>query len=114
MADHTVPAGGGSAGVKRTHRHEGPKNHLLAFALSIVLTALAFLAVAYGIAEGVHMERWFILTFIVLLAFIQAAVQLIYWMHLKDKGHGFPRLFIAIGVGIAWLAIAAAVFWTWW
>ena len=33
--------------VKRGHAHEGPKNHVLAFALSIALTAFAFLAVYY-------------------------------------------------------------------
>lgn len=113
MTDHTIHSGGQSP-VKRSQRHEGPKNHLLAFVLSILLTAFAFLAVAYALAEDVHMERWFVLTFIVLLALIQAVLQLTYWMHMKDKGHEFPRLFIAMGFGIALTAIAAGLFWSWW
>jgi len=114
MTDHTIHANGSSS-VKRAHKHEGPKNHLLAFALSIVLTALAFLAVAYGVAEeDVHIERWFVLMFIVLLAFIQAVLQLVYWMHMKDKGHAFPRLFISMGFLIGMTVVAGGLLWSWW
>lgn len=114
MSDHTLHQTGGSSSVKPKHRHEGPKNHLLAFALSILLTGFSFIAVAYGIAEGTHMERWFVLSFIVILAIFQAIVQLTYWMHMKDKGHGWATLFICMGFFIALTAVISALFWIWW
>ena len=86
---------------------------MLAFALSIVLTALAFLAVAYTLEEGTHVQHWFVQMFIVFLAFFQAVIQLAFWMHMKDKGHGWPTVFIIMGVVVAFTAIASALFWVW-
>lgn len=96
--------------VKRGHAHEGPKNHVLAFALSIALTAFAFLAVYYSHV----LETWFVLTFIMLLAVIQAAIQAVFWMHLKDRGHLMQRIFLACGALVSAMAAVMAVYWVWW
>jgi cytochrome c oxidase subunit IV len=90
------------------HHHEGPRNHYLAFALSIVLTILAFAAV------NANLGRTFTIAFILLLALIQASFQLFFWMHMKDKGHFYAKVGIAFGFVIALTALAAAVYWMWW
>jgi cytochrome c oxidase subunit IV len=91
----------------RSH-HEGPRNHYVAFALSIVLTILAFAAV------NANLGKTFTLSFIVLLAIIQAAFQLFVWMHMKDKGHFYAKISIAFGAFIAFTALVSAVYWMWW
>lgn len=96
--------------VKRTKPHEGPRNHYLAFAMSIALTVMAFLAVIY---EHV-LEPWFLVSFIVLLAVVQAVIQAAYWMHLKDRGHLLQRVFLASGAIVAFTAIIMAIYWVWW
>ena len=117
MADHTLSHNESSSNVnaRRKHRHEGPKNHLLAFALSILLTAFAFVAVAYSLVEEeTHVEHWFVYFFIIALAIFQAVVQLAFWMHMKDKGHSWPIFGIAFGFFVALTAAAAGLLWSWW
>lgn len=94
-------------GNRRRH-HEGPKNHYLSFALSIVLTVLAFAAVAADIG------RTFTLLFIVTLAVVQVIFQLAFWMHMKDKGHFYAAVGIITGVFVALTGAAAAIYWMWW
>ncbi|MDF2722151.1 MAG: hypothetical protein K0Q59_1826 [Paenibacillus sp.] len=93
---------------KRRHAHEGPKNHYLSFALSIVLTILAFVVV-YA-----DMGRTFTLVFIVTLGIMQAIFQLAFWMHMKDRGHVYAIIGIAFGAIIALTAFAATIYWIWW
>ncbi|MFK7692191.1 cytochrome C oxidase subunit IV family protein [Paenibacillus sp. HJGM_3] len=103
MANHSP-----SGSENRRHVHEGPKNHFLAFALSIVLTILAFVVV------NAQMGRTFTLLFIVLLALIQAAFQFLFWMHAKDRGHVYAIVGITFGFTIALTGVAAVVYWIWW
>ncbi|MED1799424.1 cytochrome C oxidase subunit IV family protein [Brevibacillus porteri] len=89
-------------------KHEGPKRHLVAFIGSLVLTALAFIAVAYeAIPSG------FTVPFIVALAFVQAFFQLYVWMHMDQKGHEFARISIFAGLFVILLAIFVFIFWVW-
>jgi len=94
--------------VKRSKGHEGPRNHLITFAISIILTILAFAAVSIpGISKG------FVYTLLVLMAILQVIVQLGFWMHLKDRGHFWPTLAIIFGALVVVYAVASAVFWIW-
>lgn len=105
MADHHQSAADNSS---RRHHHEGPRNHYLSFALSILLTLLAFATVNAGLG------RSFTIAFIVILAIVQVLFQLYFWMHMKDKGHFYARLGIGFGAFIALTALIAAVYWMWW
>lgn len=96
--------------VRRSGSHEGPRNHLISFAISIVLTGLAFIAVIY---QDV-LEKWFVISFLVVLAIFQAVVQALFWMHMKDKGHAQPRLFLVGGVIVTITAVIMAFYWCWW
>lgn len=95
--------------VRRRHRYEGPQKHVIAFIFSIVLTLIAFATVAAG---GVNIA--FTVILLLTMAFLQVLVQLGYWMHLKDKGHMIPILFMIGGFFVAGLCIIAAVYWMWW
>ncbi|MFV8827013.1 cytochrome C oxidase subunit IV family protein [Alkalihalobacterium sp. APHAB7] len=78
------------------------KRQIIAFALMIFLTLLAFVAVATDIIPAT-----FAIPFILILAVIQLFLQLLYFMHLKDKDHGWASSFMASGFVIAIPAIAA-------
>jgi cytochrome c oxidase subunit 4 len=90
-------------------KHESSRKHWVTFALSIVLTIIAFLAVGGG-----FIQNPFLLTaFIVVLALIQAGYQLFVWMHLKDDGHRWPGLMIASGVLVAIITVISLMIWSW-
>lgn len=96
-------------GVKRSHRHEGPQKHIVVFIFSIVLTAIAFAAVAAG---GVNAA--FAVILLLVMAVLQVIVQMGYWMHLKDRGHMIPILFMIGGFFVAGTAIVMGLYWVWW
>lgn len=103
--NHQQPA----SGPKVRHKTEGPKNHYLTFAASIILTMLAFAAVLYG-----GMSKAFLVPFLVIMAIAQVILQLAYWMHMKDRGHVYPIIGLSFGAIIALTAVAAGVYWIWW
>ncbi|WP_019119314.1 cytochrome C oxidase subunit IV family protein [Brevibacillus massiliensis] len=94
---------------KHVPSQHSSRNHLITFGLSIILTAIAFAAVAM---EQVDVKS--VVPFIFLLALIQAGFQLFVWMHLDQKGHQFQRIFMAAGAFVALLTIVTFVFWIWW
>ncbi|WP_438347802.1 cytochrome C oxidase subunit IV family protein [Paenibacillus sp. FA6] len=95
--------------VNRRPRHEGPQKHIVVFIFSIVLTLIAFATVAAG---GVN--KAFTITLLLVMAILQVFVQMGYWMHLKDKGHLLPIVFMLGGFFVAGTAVITAVFWMWW
>lgn len=74
------------------------------FILSLVLTVIAFAVVAMGV------EYWVAIAIILVLAVIQVFLQLYIFMHLKDQGTSFPRLFIASGALIALVTAIAFLY----
>ncbi|EGL81901.1 cytochrome C oxidase subunit IV [Caldalkalibacillus thermarum TA2.A1] len=81
----------------------------VSFALMIVLTAMAFVAVA-----SEQIPAGFAVPFILLLACIQFILQLFIFMHLNEKGSEYPILFMFSGVFVAILTIAALMLLIWW
>lgn len=88
--------------VKRGPALEGPKNHYITFGVSIVLSLLAFMA-----AANESLNPKFVIFLLVAMAAVQALFQILYWMHLKDRGHFFPFLFIFMGTIVTLLAFAS-------
>lgn len=99
----------GSSTVKHRQRHEGPGKHIIVFIFSIVLTLIAFAAVA---ASGVNIVL--VILMLLVMAVMQVLVQLGYWMHMKDKGHMIPIIFMVGGFFVAVTTIIAALYWMWW
>lgn len=78
------------------------KKQIIAFALMIFLTILAFIAIGTDIVPNS-----FAIPFILILAVIQLFLQLLFFMHLKDKDHGWANAFMVSGMVITIPVIAA-------
>lgn len=105
------------ADYKKAKSKHSAKLHFLTFALSMILTVISFYIVGNIIApsDGVAITSWsFAMPFITLLAIVQALFQLIFWMHMNEKGHLFPAIGIALGATVAATAIVAFVYWLGW
>ncbi|GAA5347096.1 cytochrome c oxidase subunit 4 [Planifilum fimeticola] len=84
----------------KTTAQGAPKNpsdrsrkHLIAFAVMMVLTAIAFAAVATGALPVAAL-----VTLLLIMAAIQVVIQFFTFMHLDQKGHFFPIFFTGAGL----------------
>ncbi|WP_274653031.1 cytochrome C oxidase subunit IV family protein [Paenibacillus humicola] len=93
----------------RHQRHEGPQKHIISFILSIILTVIAFSAVAAG-----EVNETFTYIILIGMAIIQVFVQMAFWMHMKDRGHVFPIFGILMGVCVVFTIVIMAEYWVWW
>jgi cytochrome c oxidase subunit 4 len=91
------------------HKHEGPKKHIIAFIMSILLTVIAFSAVAAG-----EVNETFTYIILIGMAILQVFVQMAFWMHMKDRGHIFPIIGILTGVAVVFTIVIMASYWVWW
>nr|WP_295973678.1 cytochrome c oxidase subunit IVB [uncultured Bacillus sp.] len=94
---------------RRKKNAEEMKHQVITFALMIFLTFVSFLAVAY---DGFSPR--FTVPFIVLLAVIQVAYQLYYFMHMSHKGHEVAAIYMFSGILIAFVTVLAFVTIVWW
>ncbi|MDR6226026.1 cytochrome C oxidase subunit IV family protein [Desmospora profundinema] len=89
---------------ENTRPRETSGKHIRAFGWMILLTAIAFAAVATE-----YLPRGLTLTVILVLAAIQTVLQLATFMHL-DRRHQLPILFMVSGLGFS-VIIAVAIWW---
>lgn len=87
---------------------EEMKHQVVSFGLMIGLTAVAFLTV------GSDQGPWFTVPFLLLLAVIQVAFQLYYFMHMNQKGNDAISLFFYSGILVAAITILAFTTIVWW
>lgn len=95
--------------VKRGPVHEGPKNHIITYAISMLLTFIAFVAAAND-----SLSPSLVIFLLVMMALVQVIVQMAFWMHMKDKGHFYALIGVFTGFIVALTAVAAAVYLMWW
>lgn len=93
----------------KRHKVEGPQKHIVAFVMSLALTIIAFAAVAAG-----NINTTFTYIILVGMAVIQVFVQMAFWMHMKDRGHLFPKIAIFAGAFVVFTAVITALYWVWW
>lgn len=79
----------------RRQRTKEMRLQLTGFSFMIFLTFMAFGMVA------LEFDPTFIMGIVILFAFIQVALQFYYFMHMKDKGHDFAKLFMVVGLYFA-------------
>jgi cytochrome c oxidase subunit 4 len=89
-------------------KEKSTRNYWLTFAVSIALTLITFYIVAKLDTSGN-----FLIPFMIVLAIAQALFQLIFWMHMNEKGHLMPIIGIATGVFVAFTAVITALYWVW-
>jgi cytochrome c oxidase subunit 4 len=89
-------------------KHKSTRNYWLTFAVSIALTVITFYIVAKLDTSGNYL-----IPFMIVLAIAQALFQLVFWMHMNEKGHRWPIVGIASGAFVALTAIVMALYWVW-
>ncbi len=106
MADNLTRSFEKSAMTEEQLRHTNHeiRKQIIVFILCLFLTIAAFLAVAANVIPSS-----FGIPFIILLAIVQLALQLLFFMHLKDKGHDWPIVFMVSGMFITVPSIAALI-----
>ncbi|GGN49111.1 MULTISPECIES: cytochrome C oxidase subunit IV family protein [Oceanobacillus] len=85
------------------------KIQVISFVSMIVFTVIAFALVGTQLMTGSYLS-----ILLVVLAIVQAMFQFLYFMHLKDKGHGPASASIYGGMLIAFLTILGLGVITWW
>ena len=93
---------------RRKKNAEDMRYQVISFGLMIGLTVVAFLAVAADVGVG------FTVPFILLFAIIQVAFQLYYFMHMSQRGHEAPSLFLYAGILVAFVTVLAFMTLIWW
>lgn len=90
------------------------RGQVMMFSLMIFMTITAFtLVVAYQ--QGVAgFTKYLLIPTLFLFAAVQVGLQLYYFMHMKDKGHGVPQMFMYTGAVLGFLIPLAFVTIVWW
>ncbi|WP_243387156.1 cytochrome aa3 quinol oxidase subunit IV [Bacillus kexueae] len=91
--------------MKQNDNHKFPWSHIVGFVLSIALTFLAI-----GVALYTDLSMTAIVIIIFLFAFLQAAVQLFMFMHIKEGDGSWQVLKMASAAFIA-IVIAYGSYW---
>ncbi|MBP0724781.1 cytochrome c oxidase subunit IVB [Bacillus sp. RG28] len=94
---------------RRKKSAEEMKHQLISFVMMILLTVLSFVSVIYRD----HLDPYFTIPFIILLAVIQLVFQLYYFMHMKNKEHGIPAMFLYSGLVVGLVTVLAFVTIVW-
>ena len=86
-------------------KSQGASKYVLSFAVMIALAAISFIAVATGaLSVGT------LIPILLGLAMLQVLMQLFNFMHLSEKGSGFPITFIFSGLFFGLICVVALVF----
>ncbi|MBN2908084.1 cytochrome C oxidase subunit IV family protein [Polycladomyces sp. WAk] len=84
----------------RADRHESVRKHVWSFVWMLVLTAASFIAVGMKL-----LPMAIVVPLIVFFACIQVVLQLFTFMHMDQKGHAIPIIFISLGIVIAVVSV---------
>lgn len=92
----------------------GMRAQVIMFSLMIFLTLLSFSIVLASNAEIIGFSKFFVIPVILLFAVVQVGLQLYYFMHMNEEGHGFAEMFMFTGALLAFLIILTWVTIVWW
>lgn len=90
------------------------RGQVIMFSLMIFLTIVSFSIVLAYQAEVIGFSSYMVFPILMLFAAIQASLQLFYFMHMNEKGHGVPQMFMFLGVLMAFLTVLTFVTIVWW
>ncbi|WP_059104996.1 cytochrome C oxidase subunit IV family protein [Shouchella shacheensis] len=77
------------------------RSQIVVFVLLLFLTVLSFAAVGTDVVT-----HSFAVPFILILAGVQFFLQLLFFMHMKDKDHAWATIFMVTGVFVTVLTVA--------
>ncbi|MFS0574380.1 cytochrome C oxidase subunit IV family protein [Sporosarcina sp. 179-K 3D1 HS] len=87
---------------------------VMMFSLMIFLTLLSFSMVVMFESGVAGFSKFFIIPVIMLFAAVQVGLQLYYFMHMSEKGHGIPQMFMFTGALLGFLIPLTFVTIVWW
>ncbi|WP_339249492.1 cytochrome C oxidase subunit IV family protein [Sporosarcina sp. FSL W8-0480] len=90
------------------------RSQVMMFSLMIFLTIVSFSMVVAYEAEVAGFSKFFIIPMIMLFAAVQVGLQLYYFMHMSEKGHGIPQMFMYTGALLGFLIPLTFVTIVWW
>ena len=90
------------------------RDQVMMFSLMIFLTLVSFSMVVAYQAEVAGFSKHFIIPMVLLFAAVQVGLQLYYFMHMKEKGHGIPQMFMFTGAMLGFLIPLTFVTIVWW
>ena len=91
--------------IAKQKRKRELQYYWVSFGLMIVFTILAFLSVYFRESINDYLIAFFIVT----MALVQVAFQLYYFMHMREKDHGFPSLFLYGGAFVVFMTVLTFV-----
>jgi cytochrome c oxidase subunit IV len=90
------------------------RSQIMMFSLMIFLTIMSFSMVMAYQADVIGFSKYLIIPTLMLFAAVQVALQLYYFMHMNEKGHGIPQMFMYTGVIFAFVVVLTFVTIIWW
>ncbi len=99
--------------VRRRGRKE-MRAQVIMFSLMIFLTLISFTMVIAFEQNVLGFTKYMVIPILMLFAAVQVGLQLFYFMHMKEKGHGTPLMFMFTGALLAFLTVLTFVTIVWW
>lgn len=93
---------------------ESMRSQVMMFSLMIFMTLISFTMVMAYNAEVHGFSKYLVLPTLLLFAAVQVGLQLYYFMHMNEKGHGVPQMFMYTGALLAFPVILTFVTIVWW
>ncbi|CAM3088380.1 cytochrome C oxidase subunit IV family protein [Filibacter tadaridae] len=90
------------------------RNQIMMFALMIFLTLISFTMVMAYNSGVAGFSEYFVIPILLLFAAVQVGLQLYFFMHMSEKGHGIPMMFMYTGALFAFLIVLTFVAIVWW
>ena len=90
------------------------RSQVIMFSLMIFLTLTSFTIVMASNAEVIGFSKYYVIPVILLFAAVQVGLQLYYFMHMQEKGHGIAAMFMFSGALVAFLIVLTFVTIVWW
>ncbi|HJF32156.1 MAG TPA: cytochrome C oxidase subunit IV family protein [Sporosarcina psychrophila] len=93
---------------------ESMRNQIMMFSLMIFLTIMSFSLVMAYQADVVGFSKYLVIPTVLLFAAVQVGLQLYYFMHMNEEGHGVPQMFMYTGAILAFTVVLTFVTIVWW
>ncbi|KAA0966634.1 cytochrome B6 [Sporosarcina sp. ANT_H38] len=90
------------------------RSQVMMFSLMIFLTIMSFSMVMAYEAGVIGFSKYLIFPTLMLFAAVQVGLQMYYFMHMNEKGHGVPQMFMYTGVILAFTVVLTFVTIIWW
>ena len=90
------------------------RGQVMMFSLMIFMTIMSFSMVMAYQADVAGFSKFLIIPALLLFAAVQVGLQMYYFMHMSEKGHGVPQMFMYTGVILSFAVVLTFVTIVWW